>query len=230
MDDLLEDYKTLLARIDAWFDRSLAAAAPGQIACARGCSACCRGLFDITLLDALLLRQGFGALPESVREDSIEKSRRRLDELRGRWPGFAAPYLLNAMPDEEWTEMPEDDETPCPLLGADGACLVYPWRPMTCRLHGLPNIDLSGESFSDEWCTKNFLDVDPLALPELRWEFRRTFEEEIRLFRTFTARLLGAPVNELDTFIPTALLIDFGGIDWKTLKICLCHQDTMAPG
>jgi hypothetical protein len=67
-------------------------------------------------------------------------------------------------------------------------------------------------------------------LPELRWEFRRTFEEEIRLFRTFTARLLGAPVNELDTFIPTALLIDFGGIDWKTLKICLCHQDTMAPG
>jgi Fe-S-cluster containining protein len=219
MDDLLVEYKNLLARIDGWFDRSLAAAAPGQIACARGCSACCRGLFDITLLDALLLQQGLGTLPEKVRKASLEKSRHRLDELRGRWPGFAAPYLLNAMPDEEWTEMPEDDETPCPLLGPDGACLAYPWRPMTCRLHGLPNIDLSGESFSDEWCTKNFPGVDPLAMPELRWEFRRSFEEEIHLFRTFAARLLGAPVNELDTFIPTALLIDFGGIDWKMLKI-----------
>jgi Fe-S-cluster containining protein len=219
MKNFLEDYKTLLARIDDWFDRSLAAAGPGQIACARGCSACCRGLFDITLLDALLLQQGFVTLPPSVRETSLKQSRRRLHELRRRWPGFAAPYLLNGMPDEEWTEMPEDDETPCPLLGEGGACLVYPWRPMTCRLHGLPNIDVSGESFSDEWCTKNFPDVDPLAMPELRWEFRRTFEEEIRMFRRFTARLLGAPVNELDTFIPTALLIDFDGTDWKNLKI-----------
>jgi len=219
MDDLLEEYRNLLARIDAWFDRSLVAAGPGRIACARGCSACCRGLFDITLLDALLLQQGFRFLPESVQESALKKCRRRLDELRGRWPGFVAPYLLNGMPDEEWTEMPEDDETPCPLLGEDGLCQVYPWRPMTCRLHGLPNIDLSGESFSDEWCTKNFPDVDPLTLPELRWEFRRTFEEEILLFRKFTARLLRAPVNELDTFIPTALLIDFIGTDWKTPEI-----------
>jgi len=219
MNDLLEEYRNLLARIDGWFDRSLAAAGPGRIACARGCSACCRGLFDITLLDALLLQQGFAALAESVREASLAQSRRRLAELQGRWPGFAAPYLLNAMPDEEWTEMPEDDETPCPLLGEDGACLVYPWRPMTCRLHGLPNIDLSGESFSDEWCTKNFSDADPLTMPELRWAFRRTFEEEIRMFRRFTARLLGAPRNEIDTFIPTALLIDFSGTGWKNLKI-----------
>jgi Fe-S-cluster containining protein len=219
MDELLEEYKNLLARIDAWFERSIAAAGPGRIACARGCSACCRGFFDITLLDALLLQQGFGSLPESIRQVSLEKSLRRLDELRGRWPGFAAPFILNGMPDEEWTEMPEDDETPCPLLGADGACLLYAWRPMTCRLHGLPNIDLSGESFSDEWCTKNFPGVDPLKLPELRWEFRSTFEEEILLFRKFTTRLLGAPVNELDTFIPTALLIDFAGTDWKNFRI-----------
>jgi Fe-S-cluster containining protein len=219
MNNLLEEYKNLLARVDAWFDRSVVSAGPGRIACARGCSACCRGLFDITLFDALLLQQGFRTLPQGVRETSLEQSRRRLDELRRRWPGFAAPYLLNSMPDEEWTEMPEDDETPCPLLGEDGACLIYTWRPMTCRLHGLPNIDLSGESFSDEWCTKNFPDVDPLALPELRWEFRRIFEEEIRMFHKFTARLLGAPVNELDTFIPLALLIDFAGTDWKNLKI-----------
>lgn len=219
MDDLLEDYKNILARIDLWFDRSLEAARPGQIACARGCNACCRGLFDITLLDALLLQQGFRTLPRSVREASLEQSRRRLDELRRRWPGFSAPYRLNAMPDEKWTEMPEDDETPCPLLGADGDCLIYLWRPMICRLHGLPNIDFSGEIFSREWCTKNFPDIDPLTLPELRWKFRRTFEEEIRLFRKFTSRLLGASVNELDTFIPTALLIDFAGTDWKNLKI-----------
>ncbi|MEZ4601001.1 MAG: YkgJ family cysteine cluster protein [Syntrophotaleaceae bacterium] len=219
MDDLLEEYKNLLARIDGWFERSVAAAGPGRIACSKGCSACCRGFFDISLLDAFLLQQGFQHLPENIRQVSLEKSRRRLEDLRVRWPGFAAPYILNGIPDEEWTEMPEDDETPCPLLGADGTCLVYAWRPMICRLHGLPNIDFSGESFSDVWCTKNFPGVDPLQRPELRWEFRKTFEEEIVIFRKFSARLLGSPLIELDTFIPTALLIDFARTDWKNFRI-----------
>ena len=105
--------------------------------------------------------------------------------------------------------MPEEDATPCPLLGEDGCCLVYAWRPMTGRLHGLPNIDLSGESFSDECWTLNFPDADPLALPELRWSFRRTFAAEMQLFGEFTIALFGAPRNEVDTFIPLALLMDW---------------------
>lgn len=111
--------------------------------------------------------------------------------------------------------MPEEDQTPCPLLDPNGRCLVYEWRPMVCRLHGLPNIDHSGESFADTWCTLNFAGLDPLARPELRWGFRDNFVREVGLFREFAARLLGFPVNELDTFIPTALFIDFAATDWK---------------
>lgn len=218
MEQILEDYRGLLERVDAWFGRCMDIAGEEAIRCRVGCSGCCRGLFDITMLDALLLRQGFDRLPEAVREPVLFKANARLTELQRLWPDFSHPYLLNGMPDEEWTEMPEQDETACPLLGKDGLCLVYKWRPMTCRLHGLPNIDLSGESFSDEWCTLNFSGVDPLALPQLRWEFRRTFEGELRLFRDFTGRLLGSPVNELDTFIPMALLIDFAGTDWDGVR------------
>lgn len=215
MERILDKYRELLERIDVWFGRCLELAGPGRIRCRRGCRGCCRGLFDITLLDACLLQEGFGRLPAATRVAVLRRARPRLSELQRRWPGFAHPFILNGMPDEEWTEMPEDDETLCPLLGGDGLCLVYPFRPMTCRLHGLPNVDLSGESFSDAWCTLNFPDADPLAMPELRWEFRKVFAAEIGLFRQFTAQLLGRPVNELDTFIPTALLIDFAGTDWQ---------------
>ena len=208
---ILDDYRALLETVDAWFARCMEAAGR-HIQCRLGCSGCCRGLFDISLMDAALLRRGFDALPDVIRTPVLAKARARLAELRERWPGFGPPYLLNHLPDEEWTEMPEEDETPCPLLGEDGRCLVYAFRPMTCRLHGLPNIDLSGESFSDECCTLNFVESDPLALPELRWTFRRTFAAEIRLFGEFTAALLGAPRNELDTFIPLALLMDFKDI------------------
>jgi hypothetical protein len=80
---------------------------------------------------------------------------------------------------------------------------------MTCRLHGLPNIDLSGEDFSTDICTLH--SGDPHVLPDatLRWRFRETFSREIALLRAFTLQLTGEPTSEADTFIPLALL-DYG--------------------
>lgn len=157
-------YQQLLAEIDAWFAACLRTA-PDRIVCRAGCSDCCRGLFDITLLDAFVLKTAFDRLPEMTRRPVVAAAEERLADLRRDWPEFRSPFLLNGLPDALWTEMPEDDPTPCPLLGADGRCLVYAARPMTCRLHGLPNIDLGGESFSDACCSLNFVDADPLAEP-----------------------------------------------------------------
>ena len=112
--------------------------------------------------------------------------------------------------------MPDEDETPCVLLGDDGKCLVYDYRPMTCRLNGLPLVDISGEVFYEEWCTLNFTGRDPLAMKELRGQFRRFFTDELLLFQQLTNLLCKQQLNELDTFIPTALLIDFTGFDWTT--------------
>jgi len=217
---LLSSYRTLLEEIDAWY-AGCQRRFPEQIRCAAGCSACCRGLFDISLLEAGLLQQGFATLAEPLRRQVLERARPRLAELQQRWPAFAAPWLLNHLPEEEWTAMPEDDLTPCPLLGSDGRCLVYAWRPMTCRLHGLPNIDLSGESFSDDCCSLNFVGANPLELVELRGEFRRIFAAEVTFYQRFNQELTGVARSELDTFIPSALFIDFAGTDWPAVLAAL---------
>ncbi len=213
LEPVLADYLELLQRVDGWFARCLEGYGE-QISCSQGCSACCRGLFDITLLDACLLQKGFERLAAPVRQAVHGKARQRLVQLQGEWPDFAPPYTLNHMPDGQWTEMPEDDQTPCPLLGDDGLCLVYDFRPMICRLHGIPNVDRSGESFSDDWCTLNFQGLAPLQEARLRWDFRAAFEQELALFDRFGRELFGGALNELDTFIPTALLIDFEHFDW----------------
>jgi len=209
MKAIIDTYRALLGEIDAWFENCLASAPPGMLACRRGCSACCRGLFDITLLDALLLREGFAQLPSDTQKQVLARCRPRLLELQQRWPELANPYLLNILPDDSWTAMPEADQTPCPLLGDDHLCMVYAFRPMTCRLHGLPNIDLAGEDFSAELCTLHR--GDPHTLPDaaLRWHFRETFTREIRLLRELTLALCGTPTCEADTFIPLALLADY---------------------
>ncbi len=207
LQELFDDYRSLQARVDDWFARCLAAA-PQSIRCAEGCSGCCRGLFDISYLDAQLLRIGFDALPEQQRLKVRGSARARMQELEALWPEFAPPYILNELPFEDWRQMPEQDETPCPLLGEDGLCLVYAYRPLTCRLHGLPQVELTGELFDGDCCSLNHFPPEALqSLPRL--PFAELFREEGRLIQAHALALLGQSRGELDTLIPAAVLIDF---------------------
>ena len=214
MDDILARYGLLLKEVDEWFAHASRLTA-SDVSCRKGCSACCRGLFDITLLDACYLANGFEKLGAQKKKTVLSRAKGRLLSLQTFWPELSEPYILNYRPEADWDElMPEEDETPCVLLGDDGKCLVYDYRPMTCRLNGIPLVDHSGEVFFEEWCTLNFVGRDPLAMKELRGEFRRIFADELRLFQQFTFLICNQQLNELDTFIPTALLIDFAGFDW----------------
>jgi len=212
---LLKEYELLLAEIDAWFARCQSYF-PDDIACGKGCVGCCRGLFDITILDAALLHSGFVKLPDKVKVRLRIKAEMRLRAIQTDWPEFNHPFVINYRPEEEREVlMATDNETPCLLLDDAGRCLLYAYRPMTCRLHGLPLIDVSGEVMEEEWCTKNFSGTDPLGLINLHEEFERMFYREAGLVRCFTEKLLGKALGELDSFIPTALLIDFEAFDWR---------------
>jgi Fe-S-cluster containining protein len=166
-----------------------------------------------------LLKAAFAGLSPKVQAQVLARCRPRLSELRERWPGLSHPYLLNALPEEEWLSTPEKDQTPCPLLDENGYCLVYAARPLTCRLHGLPNVDISGEDFDGTVCTLHT--GNPFELPEkvLRWRFREVFVQEINLFQSFSRELTGSSWTELDTFIPLALLADYTAVDWHSFKL-----------
>ncbi|MCD6525767.1 MAG: YkgJ family cysteine cluster protein, partial [Desulfuromonas sp.] len=131
LNSLHHDYLQLLGEVDRWYQRCSDEHSE-QLVCHIGCCGCCRGLFDITLLDAALLQQGFRQLPQGRQQQVLERCHHRLHSLQQRWPGVDAPYILNRLGDDSWQSMPEDDETPCPLLDEDGCCLVYAHRPMTC--------------------------------------------------------------------------------------------------
>lgn len=206
---VIRRYLSLLQEVDDWFAKCSLVAGE-QILCSRGCSACCRGLFDITLLDAAVIQQGFNLLPEHKQQAVIQKSMERLADMQQIWPDFSQPWLINGYPKEQWNlAMPEEDETPCPYLADDRTCLIYQHRPMTCRLHGIPTVDLDGEVLSDEWCSLNFAGCNPLENRELRAPFNEIFMQEQLLFREFTRLLLCRSFNEIDTVVPAAVLIDF---------------------
>ncbi|GAB7026084.1 YkgJ family cysteine cluster protein [Geotalea toluenoxydans] len=215
VDNILTLYGQLLSRVDAWFGRCLSAA-PEDIHCSKGCSHCCRGLFDITLLDACFLKSGFDKLEQGVQYKVADRARSRLEAIRAIWPEFAPPFTLNHRSDEEWDKiMPNEDETPCVLLDENGRCLVYEHRPMTCRLHGLPLVDMGGEIMDPALCSLNFVGKEPISLPQIRFEFIRLFQDELSLFGVFTGELLKFQLNELDTVIPAAILLTFDANQWQ---------------
>ena len=208
MKELLDRYGALLGEVDSWFRRCLEKH-PNLISCRSGCSECCRGLFDITLLDAFYLKRGFDKLPESIKVKNLKVASQRLEQLSLLNPDFVEPWFLNGIPEDDWDIlMPEEDETPCLLLSEDGGCLVYEHRPMTCRLNGIPLIDISGEELFDEWCTLNFTEEDPRRLTELRFGFTDLFSRELLMFQKLVHHLTGSVRNEVDLFIPAALAMD----------------------
>ncbi len=85
MQDILTQYQALLQEIDRWFAGCLEQAGE-QIACQQGCYACCRGLFEISLLDACLLQTGFNHLDRSTQEQVLTKAHHRTDALQSIWP------------------------------------------------------------------------------------------------------------------------------------------------
>ena len=208
MRQILHQYGQLLIEVDDWFAGCMSRF-PDQIRCRSGCSGCCRGLFDITLLDALYLKAGIDRLPPETRQTVAGRALKRLERLEREWPVFAYPWLLDAILEEERGRMmPEYDTTPCILLSDNGCCLAYGHRPMTCRLHGIPLYDLSGDEVSDEWCTLNFTGLQTENLLEIRHGFYDLFAQELLLMLEMSNRMFGTAVRELDTVIPAAVLLD----------------------
>lgn len=137
MNPIPADYPALLSELDRW-QAGAAAQYPGVVPCRAGCSACCHGPFDISVADALLVREAVLALPEAYRDDLLERARAQMELATELEPGFAAPWDVGQLGEARFDALADAlDEDPCPALDEAGRCRIYAHRPMICRLIGL---------------------------------------------------------------------------------------------
>ncbi len=159
----MDEYKELLSKVDAWY-RSVKAAHPGEVPCTKGCRDCCIGLFDVSLADRDLLREGLAAADPEVRKDIEARAAALLATLRE-----TAPELGETL--DGWSPDDVDDlcdaagDVECPVLGREGECRLYAHRPLTCRMSGVPVVNLAGEPVFPEGCAKCTL--KPAQAPRL---------------------------------------------------------------
>ena len=159
----MDDYRQILAKVDAWY-RSVQEAHPGEVPCTKGCRDCCIGLFDVSLADRDLLREGLAAADPALRRDIESRAAALMAKLRELSPGLG-DTLDGWSPDDVDDLCDEAGDVECPVLGKDGECRLYAHRPLTCRMSGVPVVDLSGNPVFPEGCAKCTL--KPAAAPRL---------------------------------------------------------------
>jgi len=123
------------------------------LACRRGCTQCCIGVFAINQLDARRLRRGLADLERRAPQRATmvrERAREAVARLFSEFPGDPVSGVL-----DEGTEAAERfaqfaNDEPCPALDPEtGNCELYESRPMTCRVFGPPVRSEEGLGFCE---------------------------------------------------------------------------------
>lgn len=130
-------YEALAAKVEEAFNR-VNDAYPDLVLCKPGCTDCCYALFDLTLVEALYLNQKFtDHFQGEDRERMVEKANtadRRIYKLKK----DAYKAAQDGRDEQDVVEDMAKERIRCPLLNDENLCDLYPYRPLACRIYGVP--------------------------------------------------------------------------------------------
>jgi Fe-S-cluster containining protein len=135
----------LVARADRLFD-TIAHTHGDLMACKAGCDDCCNVYFRVTLIEAFVINQAF---KQNVSDGFRSRAISRADQVE---PLFRQADELISLPNQKQVAIDTASRIKirCPL-NEDHACILYEYRPITCRLYGTPQ-KMAGKVVS---CPKN---------------------------------------------------------------------------
>lgn len=134
VNDLFRRYEILLHEADQAFE-GMRVRYDALMKCRLGCSDCCHAVFGLFPIEAAYLRARFGGLGRKERRAALsraEKAERDLEQMMAR------------LREEEDVNSPRDvlakERVRCPFLDDQNACIAYSFRPITCRVYGIPTL------------------------------------------------------------------------------------------
>jgi len=131
--ELFQGYELLVDSADADF-RAVEKEYGSNVMCTRHCSDCCHAVFGLFPIEAAYLKQHFDRLESEakkaalLRGNEMEKGLKRLEATLKTHEGDPQMQAY-AMARERIR---------CPLLDDSQDCILYLYRPITCRVYGVP--------------------------------------------------------------------------------------------
>jgi Fe-S-cluster containining protein len=130
-------YEALAAQAEAAFDK-IEQDHPDCVKCAKECSDCCHALFDVTLIEGLYINHKFNASFEGEFLETLLERANRSDRIIHKLKRDATKALDAGQEEGEILAKMAEYRVPCPLLNESKLCDLYAYRPITCRLYGVP--------------------------------------------------------------------------------------------
>ncbi|WP_299982284.1 YkgJ family cysteine cluster protein [Desulfobacula sp.] len=130
-------YEALVQIVDAVFDR-VKKEFPKEVFCREKCSDCCYAIFDLTLIEALYLKDRFLKKFMGKDKNDLIEIAGKTDRVLTKMKRHAYKEVKNGADELEIVGKMSQERVRCPLLGEDNLCVIYEYRPITCRLYGIP--------------------------------------------------------------------------------------------
>jgi Fe-S-cluster containining protein len=135
---LFKKYEVLVNQLDAVFE-GVQKKHPECVNCDLGCSDCCHALFDLYMIEAIYINRRFLETVAVDRKNEILSEANRLDRqiYQLKRKAFKALEAGEKTNEQVLIEM-ASERIRCPLLNSEDRCEIYAYRPITCRLYGIP--------------------------------------------------------------------------------------------
>ncbi len=137
---LFEAYKDIVSKSDKAFER-MQKEYGSLINCKIHCSDCCHAIFGLFLIEAAYIKRHIEELPPDEKEKLIERakeSEKDLINLQEKLKSVRGDHSKE-------TQIFARVRVRCALLNDDEECILYPHRPITCRVYGIP-ISIHGKA------------------------------------------------------------------------------------
>ena len=130
-------YEELVAMANTVFER-VKKEYPECVTCKLECCDCCYALFDLSLIEGLYINYHFNKkFKGKERHRLIEKANRADREAYRIKKKAYRDFKAGKKEDDILTDIAEK-RIRCPLLNEQNRCDMYEYRPITCRLYGIP--------------------------------------------------------------------------------------------
>jgi Fe-S-cluster containining protein len=131
--DFFRSYELLVDKAEAAF-QEMQKEHGSCIKCEPHCSDCCHAVFGLFLIEAGYLKEQFDRLADEEKRAALsrcEQAEKSLERLQNMLRDHEGDPQMQAY-------IMSRERIPCPLLNENQDCILYPHRPITCRVYGIP--------------------------------------------------------------------------------------------
>jgi Fe-S-cluster containining protein len=109
-----------------------------EIRCAPGCSDCCHALFDLTLIEAAYVSHHFRQKFSGGKRETLLEKANKTDRQTYKIKKAAFKAKQQGKDEEEIIADVAKERVRCALLNDENLCELYEFRPLACRVDGIP--------------------------------------------------------------------------------------------